>query len=165
MKRKNLFLLLVPILITFGGLGYYLNETFNTTYGVWNINWGFEVPKPSKITTVFENFGGFLGDGDAYIIVDYNNDKRFEKAKNQAFWKRIDKKSLDIVSERISQFQKNTADVHFEKADHYSKLFSDYPVKYGEGDLYFYKVKEDGSFFIAIFNVENHRIYTMEWVQ
>ncbi len=43
-------------------------------------------------------------------------------------------------------------------------MFSNNPVQFGEGDLYFYKSEEDGSYFIAILNLEKKRLYTMEFI-
>ncbi|WP_078410733.1 hypothetical protein [Priestia abyssalis] len=116
MKKRTLSLVLVPILIALVGLGYYLNEKFNTTYGVWDINWGFEVPKPSKMTNVIESDPSFRGEGESYIIADYSENK-VERVKNQTFWKEIDGSTLEEVSKQISQFQKDVKDINFEKEE------------------------------------------------
>lgn len=108
------------------------------------------------MTTVFESPPVPHGDGEWYILADYNN-KRFEQVKNQKFWKQIDKKSVNLVSKQILQFQKDVLDIHYDNEKRYLKLFSDYPVKFSEGDLYFYKIKDDGSFFIAILDIEKNR--------
>lgn len=101
--------------------------------------------------------------GEAYIIVDYR-DKQFEKVTSKKFWEKIDDYSLSKISEKVSKFQNEVTDLHFEQEEHYTELFLDNPVEYRKGDMYFYKLKGDRSFFIAVLNVNKQRVYVMESV-
>jgi hypothetical protein len=87
MKNRKWIIIFGVLIICIVG-SYNLYQKFGTTYGTWDINWGFEVPKPSQEVIVFENYGGFPMNGEAYIVVDYNA-KHINKIKSQMYWKRI----------------------------------------------------------------------------
>ena len=162
-NKRNLFVCVITmILVLIVSGGYYLYEKITTYNGVWDINWGFDVPKPHKIIVVFER--SMVQDGDAYIIADYNK-KQIDKIKSKSFWKKIDdSNSLWNVETLIYKFKYDIVNSNaFDKdKGHFKKMFSDYPVIFSKGDLYFYK-RENGNYFIAILNVDNQRLYTMEW--
>ncbi|WP_216831507.1 hypothetical protein [Alkalihalobacterium elongatum] len=154
--KKTITLLLGIVVVIFAGL--YLNQKLNTVYGEWAINWGFEIPKPTEVKTVFESPHSPRGEGEAYYIINYD-DKQFEKVRIEDFWKPINNDhSLNLVTKYISDFQGNVLDLYFENQVHYSNLFSTNQIEYKKGDYYFYKLRDDGSFFISVLSIENQLI-------
>jgi hypothetical protein len=158
-NRKWLILFVIAIVLIVGS--YNLYEKFWSVHGTWNINYGLEVPKPSKMTTVIERHG--FGDGEAYYVIEYN-ERRFEKAKEFELWNRMDNKSFTTISEQTSKFKKDMINLHqFEERDRYTKLFDDYPIEFDEDSLWYLKENHGGqSYFLAILNTRTKKLYIME---
>lgn len=141
---------------------YILYEKFWGVHGTWNINYGLEVPKPSKITTVFERHG--VGEGEAYYVVEYN-ERRFEKAKEFELWNRMDSENFTKVSERTERFKKEMINLHLEEREQYTKLFEDHPIKFDNDSLWYLKENPDHggqSYFLAILNTKSKKVYVVE---
>ncbi len=107
-----------------------------------------------KITTVFEEGAS---DWKAYVIAEYDQDT-FEKVKELKLWTRMDNnKTFTMVSERVALFKNQTLSFKPE----YKKLFTDYPIEFDKNSLFYIKQQNNG-YFMAILNVNNQKMYTME---
>ncbi|KOO47644.1 hypothetical protein [Priestia koreensis] len=156
MLKRILTFSIVAMILTMGA--YQLNATFNNQYAVWKENWGFSTPNPSKSQVIFEKTSSFLGRSLAYVVLDYNR-KQFETIRYQGVWKTIDANTMQLLQEKIEEFSKDAK----EKGHAKNKIFPKHPIQYQVGDLYFYKYNpERSSYFLAILDVRNHRLYTLE---
>lgn len=161
MKKKVTILIIIG-LIALGG--YILNEKFNTDYGIWELNWELEVSKPKRINSVFDNRGGFRGEGETYYILEYN-ERRINKIKDESNWIPVDDTSIDTLSEHIREFQKEVESINYDQEMNYQKIFKEHPLEYTNGDKFYYKLKEDNSYLIAVLNIEKQKLFVMEWIQ
>ena len=160
MKKQTKLLISITIILLVIYTGNFLYQQFTTTYGLWRINWGLDVPKPSKMNIVYERYG--VGDGEAYVICEYD-DRGVMKVKKSNQWKKVDTEAYNMLTLKISQFKKNISEMYLNKQDHYLKLFLDHPIDFNEDSLYYFRAKKSGSYFISIFNEEKRKIYVIEW--
>jgi hypothetical protein len=157
-NRKWVILFVIAIVLIVGS--YNLYEKFWGVHGTWNINYGLEVPKSLKMTTVIERYG--VGDGEAYYVVEYD-ERRFGKAKEFELWNRMDNENLTKISQQATRFKKDMINLHLEERDRYTKLFDDYPIEFDEDSLWYLKENHGGqSYFLAILNTRTKKLYIME---
>jgi hypothetical protein len=107
--------------------GNFIYQTLGTLHGLWGFNWGLEVPKPTNIKTVFEEFGP-NGDGEAFYISLY--DKRgLEKAKEFELWEDVNEESYDLLTKRVTEFKHNILQIHMwsKQEEIYLKPFKGLP--------------------------------------
>lgn len=131
---------------------------------MWGKRWGITISKPTEIIVAFESQPSFNGDGEGYYVLKYT-EKQIRKIKNQDFWQPINEASINDLNEKVLRFKESVIEIYPDEADKYERLYQLYPTEYGQGDLYFYKKKDDGSYGIVVLNVENKRMYLMEWTQ
>lgn len=156
MKRK-LVSIVVMLSLMFGGF-YYVYQKIGTVNGLWDLNWGLKVPKPTKITTVFEHSGRDL---DAYYVCEYD-ERVFQKVEKLNLWNKVGNENLDMLSERVSRFKATIEKMHFPESKLYTDLFLRYPIEFDKESLYYLKEKENGNYFIAILNTNKKIMYILE---
>lgn len=83
-----------------------------------------------------------------------------QKLIQQNDWRKIENNGA-IVSDHINVYKKQIQNL-YQKYERYEKLFLDNPVQFNHDSLYFTKKKADGSFIVAVLNVGERRLYTME---
>ncbi|QAV19290.1 hypothetical protein PC41400_17065 [Paenibacillus chitinolyticus] len=156
--RRNRWIIIISIVVLSICIGYIQFQRIvqDSQIKSWSSNWGFEAPPPEKVTTVFHNGGR---DPDYYLISDYN-EVAIEKLIQQNDWRKIEN-SDGIVSDHINVYKKQIQNLH-QEYERYEKLFLDNPVKFNHDSLYFTEKKADGSYIIAVLNIAERRLYTME---
>jgi hypothetical protein len=158
MKKKNIIWITIPLLL----VGFIIvNWNYISQYAEWRLNWGFEVPKPIKIETVFNTRYGFPNEGQNFVVLDYNAIEN--KIKGEDGWIPINGESFDTVSNLLETFQKDVADIN-DDTQNYKRLFQENSVTYNNNDRYFYKL-EDNSYILAISNTKEQKLFVMEWIQ
>lgn len=159
MKKKTFLWIILPLLL----IGFVL---FNWNYILqnteWKLNWGFGVPRPLKIETIFNTRNGFPSEGESFHILKYRSIE--EKLKEKDGWVPIDEESFDTVSIHLKKFQKDTASIN-KDLQNLPVLFQDNPVTYNHKDKYFYKLEEDNSYILAISNAKEQKLFVMQWIQ
>ena len=160
MTRKVRILLFIGVFV-FGGI--LINQKYLTLYANYKLNWEFYVPKPLEINTVINTRYGFPNEGETYYVLEYS-DQKTSKMKEQNDWKPINEKSIDTVSKLINNFQSDTININKNPKSDIQRTFHENPVEYSTNDKYFYRL-EDNSYLLAILNVENQKIFVMEWIQ
>ncbi|GGA24536.1 hypothetical protein [Psychrobacillus lasiicapitis] len=158
MKTKTIICILIPLLLV--GL-VIVNRDFVSQSIEWKLNWGFDVPRPSKMETVFTSRNGFPNEGETFLILSYRSLEN--KLKDKDGWTAINEKSHDRVLTLLQSFQKNVTDIN--NTQNCESLFQEYPVSYNENDKYFYHLEEDNSYILAISNKREQKLYVMEWIQ
>ncbi|WP_144512127.1 hypothetical protein [Bacillus sp. FJAT-22090] len=136
-------------------------ELYLTIYE-WKLNWGFEAPRPSKIETIFNTRNGFPNEGQTFQILKYRSIE--SKLKENNGWISIEDESFDNVSSHLEKFQKDAASMN-KGTQNLTVVFQENPVTYDNKDKYFYKVKEDNSYILAISNAKEQKLFVMQWIQ
>lgn len=146
---------IVVFLIVIGiGVGYKMYDKDTANYDIWSSKWGITIPKPSESEVVFESEPSFHGDGEKYFILDYN-EEQLAKVRDQGIWQPINEESRNALDDEVLRFNQSVTESYpQEKA-----------AEYDEGDYYYYKKKEDGSYCFVILNVDKQRLYLMERMQ
>lgn len=163
MRKCQIIIMITAIVIIIvsvsAGTGYYILDRFFTINTGWRIKWGIEVPKPNQTKSIIESSPSFNGDGEFFNISTYSGQKIDSFIKNKSF-KEIDENSLIKLDSYISNFDEGLKSNRGE-----NNYLEDNPVIFKQGDLYFYKKKDDGSYIIAVLNIEHRILYTLEWFQ
>ncbi|MFJ5771644.1 hypothetical protein [Psychrobacillus sp. NPDC093180] len=158
MKKKTKIWIFIPLFLV--GL-VIVNRDYISQSIEWKLNWGFEVPRPSKMETVFTNRNGFPSEGETFLVLHYRSLEN--KLKEKDGWTAINEKSHDTVLTLLQSFQKNVTEIN--NTQNYESLFQEYPVSYNKNDKYFYHLEEDNSYILAISNTKERKLYVMEWIQ
>ncbi|MFC6040268.1 hypothetical protein ACFPYN_12625 [Paenisporosarcina macmurdoensis] len=154
MKKKTIIWITIPLLL----VGFMIvNWNYISIYAEWRLNWGFEVPKPNMIETVFNTRYGFPNEGQTYLVLDY--DAIENKIKQEDGWIPINGESSDTVSNLFETFQKDVADIN-DHTQNFKRLFQENPVTYNNNDRYFYKL-EGNSYILAISNTKEQKLFVM----
>lgn len=122
----------------------------------WRMNWDFNAPQAERVTNVFYNGGR---DGDYYYISDYD-EAATQKLTQLRIWNKVEDKG-DVISTYINDYKALIIQQHQDN-DRYEKLFRDHPVQFKSNSLYFTKKQADGSYIVAVLNVDERKLYTME---
>ena len=70
MKKKTFLWIILPLLL----IGFVLfNWNYISQNTEWKLNWGFGVPRPLKIETIFDTRNGFSSEGESFHILKYRS--------------------------------------------------------------------------------------------
>ena len=157
-RKKRIFSLFIVGIITVTGF-FMIGKI--TTVLEWKLNWDISLPLPKKMEVVYTSREGFPSEGSTYTILDYNR-YQIQKVLAKDMWLPIDETSLDTVTTLIQKFQK---DLNNNVEVNKQEVLVDNPTQFILDNQYFYKLNEDNSFLVVIFNKKNKKIYVMEWIQ
>lgn len=163
-KKVAAICIVIVVTATGIGIGYRLYDKETVYYEEWASDWGIALPEPAALRVVFDSKPRFHGDGEAYVIMDYN-EQQLAKVKDLGFWQLITEDSIIALNGEISRFKHSVMEIYRDEQTKYEELYKNYFTEFGEGDLYYYQKKADGSYFINILNVDKGRLYVMEWMQ
>ena len=127
-------------------------------YKIWEDYWGFKIPSPTKLIKVYDSINGAPAEGEAYYICIYNK-KTFEEVKELDLWREINEESSIKLTKYINKFK------NFIIEKRKDNPFVKQPINYEESEYYYFKIKDDNSFFIALLNIPQKKIYTLKWIQ
>lgn len=122
----------------------------------WRLNWGFDTPSAKKVTNVFYNGGR---DPDYYYISEYD-EEAVQQLQQLYIWNKVGDNS-DEISSLINGYKEQIQQL-YQGNLRYGKLFLKYPVHFNQDSLYFTRKQEDGSYIVAVLNVDQRRLYTLE---
>lgn len=138
-------------------MGFEKNSSYNAA---WEGRWGIKLSKPAEFKVIFESPPRFHGDGERYYVFEYE-EQQINKIKSQSFWRPINENLVYALDDKVTYFKKSVIKINPDKKEKYESLFQNNPIEHGERGLYFYQRKVDGSYCIAVLNVEKKRIYVM----
>ncbi|MBD3919222.1 hypothetical protein H8B09_10700 [Paenibacillus sp. PR3] len=120
------------------------------------MNWGFDTPPAEKVKSVFYNGGR---DPDYYYISDYD-EEAVQQLEQLHIWNKVGDNS-DGIHALINGYKEQIQQL-YQGHVRYGKLFNKYPVEFNQDSLYFTRKQEDGSYIVAVLNVDQRRLYTLE---
>ena len=159
MKKNTIIWITIPLLLVGSVI---VNWNYISQSIEWNLNWGFVAPRTSKIETVFHTRNGFPSEGETFHVLNYSSIEK--KLKEKDGWIPINDESFDTVSIHLKKFQKDVASIN-KDTQNLNVLFQENPVTYDNNDKYFYKLKEDNSYILAISNAKEQKLFVMEWIK
>lgn len=146
MKRKKLeikkliFIIIVIIAIIaiyYSMIGKYIFQ--------FRANWSITIPKGDKIIFERKKEPSFNGDGEQYLILEYNNSRKLQKIKESIEWN--ENKNVDLEKEIIELLD-------------YMKVPNETYPNFDEEYLYYYD-KESDFTRIYLINIDK-KIYIIE---
>ena len=152
-KYALIVIIYIFVILILTSCNYTINE-------LWNKNWSFKIPPPTKIIKVYDSIGGAPANGDAYYICKYNNEQVFTKVKKMKLWEKINNKSMPTLRQYVNKTMRSLS-----KSSLINKEINTFfkNIKQLKNyNLYYLKIEEDSSYFLALLNDSQNEIYIIE---
>lgn len=153
---KWLIMLLVILLIGTVFIIEFNKARNETLADVWKSNWNINIPAPQESQTILQFPGR---DYVQYTISQYNKSSMKELMNLE--WENIGNK-YEFLTKKLNQYKSDLKSWYPKESVKVDQIFTKYPPIYNEQDYYLIVTKEDGSYMIALLNMEQRKIYALE---
>lgn len=122
--------------------------------------WGIHLPIPKDSEELWGSEVSFNGDGEWINVFNYDPKLNFHNSG----MKRITEENLNLVNSQVKNFIQTTTSLY--RDEEINKKLEQIQIEAQVDDYYFYKSKNNGyDYFIAIYLVNEQKLYTFEWHQ
>lgn len=123
--------------------------------GTMNMNWGVNIPRPSKVDVICDYN---IGQDGEYLKIWYYNEGKIEKITNDDVFKNIDEQSKVFIKQKLDEYYKTLDDSN-------KNLFNanvDIDSLLLEENYFTYIEKEDSSWLLLILDYKNNKMFSFE---
>ena len=123
--------------------------------GTMNMNWGVNIPRPSKVDVICDYN---IGQDGEYLKIWYYNEGKIEKITHDDVFKNIDEQSKVFIKQKLDEYYKTLDDSN-------KNLFNanvDIDSLLLEENYFTYIEKEDSSWLLLILDYKNNKMFSFE---
>lgn len=123
--------------------------------GTMNMNWGVNIPRPSKVDVICDYN---IGQDGEYLKIWYYNEGKIEKITNDDVFKNIDEQSKVFIKQKLDEYYKTLDDSNKNLFD--ANVDIDFLLL--EENYFTYIEKEDSSWLLLILDYKNNKMFSFE---
>lgn len=154
--------LILPLLIAIIGIYIIWNSSTKSSHimELYEEKWGMQLPIPEKTEEIWDSGVSFNGDGEWINVFTYKAIPNFQNSG----MKLITEENVNEVNDTIQHFIEQTISMYMD--DEKTKPLETFDLEAEVGDYYFYQSKNNKyDYFIAVFKIDEQKLYTFEWHQ